>query len=78
MIKTLGSENACNGSRCRVSTRMRGEQGGTTGVFDRGIGEKRERERESERRSHTYRQRSARGRGPTTQETRVENASVCI
>ena len=40
---------------------MRGEQGGTTGVLDRGVGEKRKRERE--RRSHTYEQRSTRESG---------------
>ena len=34
--------------RCRVATRVRGERGGTTGVFDRRVDEKRgERERET-------------------------------
>ena len=38
---------------CHVVTRVRGEQGGTTGVLDRGIGENRERERERDAHTHT-------------------------
>ena len=44
-------------SRCHVVTRVRGERGGTTGVLDRGIGEKRERER----RTHTRMDKEAHG-----------------
>ena len=39
--------------RCRVVTRVRGEQGGTTGALDGGVGEKGGRERERRSRTRT-------------------------
>ena len=44
--------------RCRVVTRVRGEQGRTTGVLDRGVGEKRKRERDA----HTRMDKEAHGK----------------
>ena len=55
--------------RCRVITRVRGEIGGTTGVLDRGIGEKRERERERETLTHVWTKKHTGKRPGNTKDT---------
>ena len=69
-------------TRCRVVTRVCGEQGGTTGVLDWELGEK---GRERERRARTRTDTEARGEhSPATQQTRDDgeteymNTSVCM
>ena len=69
-----------NSIRCRVATRVRGEQGGTTGALDREVDEERgEREKEGETRSHTHRHGRAQRTQQTwdDQKTEYTNANVC-